>query len=310
MPIVRSDVMPLLEAGLRVDFMNAYRRRSDEGLVGQIATVVQTTLPTQKYGWLGSAPLMREFIDERLPAGLRSANYSITDKTFEATIAVDRKALEDDQYGMIRMRARDLAREAARHREQTVIEALVTGTTSAGIGYDGKQLFDTTHSEGDSGTQSNRASAALSASALQDAASAMMQFKDDRGAIMGIRPDTLVVGPALQWTARELVESEVVVVKGAGTQYSPYKNVLQGKFRLIVAPYLIGSAQNYWFLLDTSREMRAIIVQERRDVPIEFLALDAANSDSAFMRDRYLFGARSRYGCGFGLWQTAYAGIN
>lgn len=308
MPLVRSDILPLLEAGLRTDFLRAYQQMNEDSIAARIATLVQTTLPTQKYGWLGSVPLMREFEDERLPAGLRAYHYSISDAVWESSISVDRRALEDDQYDMIRLRVQDMAREAVRHREQTVVEKLIQGTID-GAGYDGKLLFDTTHEEGDSGIQSNLINGSLSSDNLQEATSSMMQIKNDRGVPMGILPDTLLVGPRLKWVAMELLESAIVVKIDGINQSTPYKNVLQGKLRLIVSPYITGAHENKWFLLDTSRAVRAVILQERRDVPIEFAALDHPGSDNLFLRDRVLYGVRARYGSGYGLWQTAFAGI-
>jgi phage major head subunit gpT-like protein len=290
-----------MEAGLRTEFFRAYRQLSESSIVPRIATVVRTNLPTQKYGWLGSVPTMREFIDERVPTGLRVFEYAISDQVWEASIAVERRALEDEQYDMIRMRVQDLALEAARHREQLVINALLAN----GVGYDGKPLFSTNHEEGESGIQSNLISGALSTETLQDAIAQMMSIKDDRGRPMGIMPDTLLVGPALQWLAMELLESPVVVQVSTSASYTPYRNVLQGKLRLIVSPYISGSDAQKWFLLDTSRAVRAVILQERRDVPLEFAALDRPTHESVFMRDKVFYGVRARYGVGYGLWQTA-----
>ncbi|MBX8801578.1 hypothetical protein HBA92_12510 [Ochrobactrum sp. MR28] len=59
-----------------------------------------------------------------------------------------------------------------------------------------------------------------------------------------------------------------------------------------------------WFLLDTSREIKPIIWQEREDYEFQFLNSD--NSDHVFMRDQYLYGIRARANAGFGLWQLAY----
>ena len=145
----------------------------------------------------------------------------------------------------------------------------------------------------------------------------MMQIKNDRGLPMRIIPDTLVVGPKLQWIATELLSSQVVVVNigdgaaGSGaTAATNYANPIQGKLRLIVSHYLTGAYDDYWFVLDTSRSMRGVILQSRSDVPVEFAALDNPNgSEEMFMRDRLLYGVRARYNVGYGLWQTVYGGI-
>ncbi|MEJ5253559.1 MAG: Mu-like prophage major head subunit gpT family protein [Chthonomonadetes bacterium] len=300
--ITRSEMGYLLEAGLRADFFEAYRRQVEGAIYPRIATVIQTELPVQKYGWLGSVPAMREFVDERMPRGLRVVNYTIQDTVWESTIAVERRALEDEQIGAIRLRVQDLGREAARHKDYLVVKALLDGFTQPC--YDGQPLFSSTHSEGDSGLQSNTTTQPLGPDSLQSAISAMMLFKDDQGVSLGILPDTLVVGPRLRWTAMELLESQVVVVKGGTGDSTPYRNVLQGALQLVVSPYITG---NQWFVLDTSRAVRAVILQERSDVLVEFSALeDPSVSESVFLRDVVYYGARARYGVGYGLWQTAY----
>lgn len=137
-----------------------------------------------------------------------------------------------------------------------------------------------------------------------------MLVPDDRGEPLGIVPDTLLVGPKLQWSAIELIESPVVVYRGnaSDTAWStPYKNAFQGKLKLIVSLYLRDDFEDYWFLLDTSRAVRALILQQRSGVPVEFTAMESGNaSESAWWHDRYFYGVRGRYNVGYGLWQAAY----
>jgi phage major head subunit gpT-like protein len=310
MAITKSDIPDLLLPGLRTEFDAAYRQRIEDGVVPEIATIVNTTVASQKYAWLGSAPTMQEFNDERKPAGMKEYNYTIEDKTFEASIAVDRKAVEDDQYDMIRLRVRDLADRVAAHRHRIVVEQLANGFTKNG--YDGVSFFNTSHPTVPGNTYSNRTTDALSATAIASGFNQMMLVPDDKGEPLGIMPDTLVVGPKLQWTALELIESPIVVYKGNASDNAsstPYRNVFQGKLRLIVSPYLQGTFDDYWFLLDTGRAMRGVILQQRSDVPVEFSALDSSNTDASWWTDRFYYGVRARYNVGYGLWQTAYGSI-
>ncbi|HEY0868185.1 MAG TPA: Mu-like prophage major head subunit gpT family protein [Fimbriimonas sp.] len=310
MALTKSDIPDLLLPGLKAEFALAYKAELDNSVAEQIATVVSTSLPSQRYAWLGAVPPMREFVDERRPGGMSEYAVTIEDKVFESTIAVDRRAIEDDQLDLIRLRIRDLAFRVSAHRQQIVAECLAAGF--AGTCYDGKTLFATDHPV-PGGTYSNRTTSALGATALADAISAMMTVPDDAGIPLGIVPDTLVVGPKLQWTASELVESPVVVYKGNAADNAPstpYRNALQGRLRLVVSPFLTGTSDDYWFLLDTKRPIKAVILQQRSDVPVEFTALDSGTaSDSAFMRDRFYYGVRGRYNVGYALWQTAYGSI-
>jgi phage major head subunit gpT-like protein len=310
MPLTKSDIPDLLMPGLKADFALAYRAEIDQSVAERLATIVSTTQPSQRYAWLGSPPPMREFLDERRAAGLGSYAVTIEDKVFESTLAVERKAIEDDQVDMIRLRIRDLAFRVVQHRQQIVAEALIGGFVSTG--YDGQSLFSTAHPV-PGGTYSNRTTAALSVGALADGINSMMTVPDDSGTPLGVVPDTLVVGPKLQWSALELVESPVVIYKGNATDNAPstpYKNALQGRLQVVVSPFLTGTADDYWFLLDTKRPIKAVILQQRSDVPVEFAALDnGSQSESAFMRDRFYYGVRARYNVGPGLWQTAYGAV-
>ena len=296
MAIVKSDIPRLLEAGLRAVFFDAYEAAPVSW--EQIATVVPSEQDTEKYAWLGAVPKMREFKDERLPAGLLEHDYSIKNKTWEASIAVERAALEDDLYGQIKLRVQSLADEARRHQDELVFGLMKDGFAS--LCYDGQYFFDTDHSEGDSGTQSNKGTSALSAAALQAAFTAMMKFKDDKGKPMGIIPDTLVVPADLKWTAMEMLES-VYAPDTAANKTDMRRNVLSGALSLVVSPYLTDT--NDWFLLCTKRIVKPVIFQSR--TPIEFSALEG-NSENGFMRDQYVYGVRARYNVGYGLWQMAY----
>jgi len=296
MPIVKSDIPRLLEAGLRAVFFDAYE--SIPGDWQRIATVVPSEHETEKYAWLGSTPKMREFKDERVPAGLLEHDFSIKNKTWEASIAVDRAALEDDLYGQIKLRVQGLAEEAKRHEDDLVFSLLQNGFTA--LAYDGQYFFDPDRSEGESGTQSNKGTDALSSTSLQAAITAMMKLKDDKGKVLGIVPDALVVPPDLKWTAMELLESVYAPNVETG-KTETRRNPLSGVLGLIVSPYLTDT--NNWFLLCTKRIVKPIIFQSR--IPVEFSALEA-NSENGFLRDQYVYGVRARYNVGFGLWQLAY----
>lgn len=295
MPLTKSDMPNLLEDGLKTVFFEALD--SAIGEYERVATVVDSSNDEESYPWLGAVPGMREFKDERMPLGLLEHDFSIKNKTWESSIAIERSAIEDDKYGQIKLRVQSLARESKRHIDELVFTLLKNGF--AANCYDGQYFFDTDHSEGDSGTQSNKGTSALDAASLQAAITAMMKYKDDRGKLLGITPDLLVVPPDLQWTAMELLES--TYWPGSQANHKMAANVLKGKLDLLVSPYLTDS--NDWFVLSTKGIVKPIILQNR--VPVEFSALEG-NSESGFMRDQYIYGVRARYNVGYGLWQMAY----
>lgn len=296
MPLTRSDMPNLLEDGLKTVFFEALD--ATIGDYERIATIVPSESDEENYPWLGAVPAVREFVDERMPLGLLENNYTIRNKTWESSVAIERAAVEDDKYGQIRLRIQSLAREAKRHMDELVFTLLRNGFSAAC--YDGQYFFDTDHSTGESGSQSNKGTTALDAAALQAAITAMMKYKDDRGKFLGVVPDLLVVPSDLQWTAMELLESTYWPEEGTTTAKAA-SNVLKGKLDLLVSPYLTDTSD--WFVLSTKGVIKPLILQSR--TPVEFAALEA-DSESGFMRDQYIYGVRARYNAGYGLWQMAY----
>lgn len=296
MSLTRTDTPILLEDGLKTVFFEALD--ATIGNYERITTVITSESDQETYAWLGAVPTIREFTDERMPLGLLEHDYCIRNKTWESSIAIERTSIEDDKYGAIKLRVASLARETKRHMDELVFGLLGGGFSRKC--YDGKNFFATDHVEGESGTQSNKGTAALSAPALQAAITAMMKYRDDRGRLLGVTPDLLVVPPDLQWTAMELLESRYWPGEGSVTAKTA-SNVLRGKLDLMVSPYLTDT--NDWFVLSTKGLVKPIILQSR--TPAEFAALESG-SENGFMRDEYLYGVRARYNAGYGLWQMAF----
>ena len=60
-----------------------------------------------------------------------------------------------------------------------------------------------------------------------------------------------------------------------------------------------------WYLLCTTKAVKPIIYQERVKAELEALD-DAGTSDHVFMKDEYIYGARSRGAAGYSFWQLAF----
>lgn len=81
-------------------------------------------------------------------------------------------------------------------------------------------------------------------------------------------------------------------------------------------PVGAGTVSNYdatgggssWFLLDTSRPLKPLIFQKRRDYALK--AMTSADDESVFMRDEYRYGVDARVNGGYGFWQMGYCSKN
>ena len=307
MPIVRSDIPKLLTSGMKTEFMGAFEKATADYTA--ITSTIKSSKNQETYPWLGSTPKMREWNDERMPKGLSEYNFSIINYDWESSIAVDRNAIEDEQYGQVMIRVRELAVEAKRFYDEMVFGLIAQGNSTTGTGYflnkaiscyDGGAFFKADHSEGSSGTQSNYGTTALGASALQTAITAMRKFKDDQGKPAHIRPNLLVVSPDLEFTSRELLNSTYYPEEGTTTNKLA-TNVLKGIVNLLVSPYLTDT--NNWYLFDTSRTVKPAILQMRK-TPI-FSSL-IKGTESMFMRKQLFYGVDWRGFVAFGDWRTGY----
>lgn len=310
--ITKGDIPKLLLAGMRTNFMKAYEVAVKDH--EKITTTITSGKSSETYPWLGGVPKMNEWKDERIPQGMLEHNFTIANRDWEASIAVDRNAIEDEQYGQIDVRVRELATEAVRFFDELGFTLIAQGTGTSGTSgtiydgvsikcYDDKAFFASNHSEGDSGTQSNKGSTAIGAGALQSAITAMRKFKNDKGKPAHVKPTLLVVPTDLEWTAKELLNSSYYPEEGS-TTIKLATNVLKGSLNLLVNDYLTDT--DNWYLFDTSRVVKPLILQIRQNPRFTSLT---QGTESSFMRKKLYFGVDWRGEILWGDWRTGYASI-
>lgn len=66
-----------------------------------------------------------------------------------------------------------------------------------------------------------------------------------------------------------------------------------------------GGSGPYWYLMDLSKPVKPLILQNREED--ELVSLADPKDENVFRRDAYQFGVRARRNAGFGLWQFAQA---
>lgn len=270
----RPIALALKEAGFFVSVVNAM--------------LIHHDLPSI---WLGDIPGMREWIGDREIQNLTASDYTIKNKSFEATIGVPREAVEDDKVGIYTPSVEMLARSAAAHPDKLIFELLASGFSKKC--YDGKAFFSDKHEVGKK-TVSNMGTAQLSLEAYIAARASMMSLTNGKGEPLGIIPDTLVVPPALEAKAREILVADFI---------NGSRNTMQGTAKPLVAPRLAGHDTS-WFLLSTTLPLKPLIYQERKKA--KFVSKTAETDDNVFMKKQFLYGADSRGNVGFGFWQMAY----
>jgi len=295
-----ADIQLLQTAGIKTNFFTGYR--GTNAIFGNATTTIPSVKDKETYAWLGSTPRLREWRDERVPKALLEHGFTIVNKDWESSLAVDRNARDDDQYGQVKIRAAQLGQGAKTDQDLLFAQTVEAGSATAC--YDGQFFFDTDHAEGASGTQLNYfngASYVFGSPAIKAAVTAMQQYKDDTGRIAGFNPDTVMVPSGLGWAAQELLNPSAVNVTT-----DPSKKILAGRLQIIENPYLTNNgtaANSAWYLLDLSQVVKPFIYQLRKD--FEFVALDKPDSYEAFMRKTFIYGVDARFNFGFGDWRGA-----
>jgi len=157
--------------------------------IARLAMKIDSDQASETVAWLGNAPSLREFVDGRSPAELRENGFTITNKDYEGSIKVKPKDLRRDKTGQLRIRINQLTSRATDHPASLLSTLILNGATA--LCYDGQYFFDTDHSEGDSGSQSNSitydstSTTAPTSDEFGEAVLAaivkIMSFLDDRG---------------------------------------------------------------------------------------------------------------------------------
>jgi phage major head subunit gpT-like protein len=193
----------------------------------QLCTVVPSAGADEKYAWLGSMPGMREWLGPRQFKQLLGADYTLANKHFESSLELLKTDIRDDRLGMMTMLAQQLGAEAAYHPDELLVAAM-TNAESATC-FDGQAFFDTDHSMGDSGTQSNDLSFAAATGttptpaefrdAVHASLKAMLGFKRDNGKpyirpTIGALGNLLVTVPVSLYDIANKAFGQAIVVEG------------------------------------------------------------------------------------------------
>jgi len=134
--------------GIYVNFKTIFNKALEDTKTywEQVATRVPSTSKSNDYKWLGALPTLREWIGERQVKNISAFSYEIVNKAFEATVAVNRDDIEDDNIGVYKPVIQQLAVAAKQHPDELVFTLLKEGFTRKC--FDGKPFFSDSHKIG------------------------------------------------------------------------------------------------------------------------------------------------------------------
>jgi phage major head subunit gpT-like protein len=286
----------LLEPGLREIFYQTTGELAAQSRIPLLFDVLTSTRSFEEFlsvGGMGNWQAYKGAIEYEDLAKLYKT--TVTHEEYVKGFNIERKLVEDDQYGLFRDRPAELAMSAMRTREVHAASVFNNAFSSSYPGGDAVSLCNDSHpkSPSNAATLDNKGTMALSYANVVSTRQLMRAYTDDVGNLIPVNPDTLLVPPELEDTAFEIVRTANVP---STTDYRA--NFVQGFVRnVIVWDYLTDA--NAWFLIDSMAARRCLKWIDR--VPLEF-ALDPTSNFRLESRWR----GYMRYSYGFKDWRWIY----
>lgn len=269
----------------------------------------------ETYPWLGQSPVMREWIGGRHAKGLGENAIEIRNVHFEATIEFLRKHMRRDKTGQLMIRIQDLAQRTNSHWAKLLTLLILAGEATPC--YDGQFYFDTDHSEGKSGTQSNDLAIDISELptsvhgtttlpsveefqlCVSQCIAQIISFKDDQGEPMNegatafnVMVPTTLMGVAYNaLTTMGQVAASQTALEGLKKDFS---------IGVTVNPRLTWTTKA--MVSRTDSAVKSFIRQE--ETAVNF-AVKGDESDFAFDNDAWQAGVDSWRGVNYGYWQNS-----
>lgn len=310
----QSTISALLSQGVKANFIRALNGMDGKDLVSRLCTVAPSSARDETYGWLGQPPVMEEAGSSTASGSatvpvkaLSEGSYTITNKKFWASIAVDRDDWADDQARGLPLRVQQLAQVALAHRNKLVTSMLTGGTSN--LCYDGTAFFGNSHParKDEGGTQDNLlagtgTSTAQISTDFNTAISTMLGFIAENGEpfhASGTSRFAVVAPPALMKPMKEALGASII----SNTSNVQFDGL---SVDVIFEPRLAATDANDWYLLHVGGGLRPLIFQDREPLTLE----DTRDGDAAVLQEQYIFKARARYNVGYGFWQDACKVVN
>ena len=240
----------------------------------------------------GSAPVKSEGQGVSFDNASESFSSRYTHETVSLAFALTEEAIEDNLYDSLGKRyVKALAKSMANTKEVKGADVLNNAFSSSFLGGDGKSLIASDHPLAGGGSAANRAStmADLNEASLEDAFIDISTFTDDRGLIISVQPDKLVVPPQLVFVADRILQSDLRSGT-ADNDVNAIKNtgVLPGGY--VVNHYL--NDPDAFFILTSVNEMGDGLKMFQRS-PME------TSMEPDFSTGNIRYKARERYSFGF-----------
>ena len=271
----------------------------------ELASLQPSTTEFQTFAWPARIPVMRQWLGARVANNMAPYVTTYQNIDYEVSETIGRNKIEDDQYDVFATPLLQMLAEGAKKQpDYLLIDALQNGTATTI--WDNQNFFDAAHPvdmrNSALGTQANNfTTKALTLDNYADVFTKMESFKGENGKPLRIKPDTLIVPPALRTIAQQILfgDSLAPTTMGGITQVGANTNVWKNSAKLLVLPEL-GNEATTWYLADTSKVVKPFVWTLRK--PAEFTYLNNPTDQNVYQRNEFDFGVHMRGNLGYALW--------
>jgi phage major head subunit gpT-like protein len=205
----------------------------------------------------------------------------------------------------------DMGMQSELWLDDLAFELWLRGEDAAYPCFDGKAFFANDHALKAGATIDNLfTSMSCTKSNVAAVMAAMGGWVGEDGRSLRVRPNRLVVPPALEEEGLAIVGSDILArVFGSNTAAAGESNTMKGRLELKVYPELAaaaGGSDTDWYLQDTTRATKPVTLVERKAPKITFKGED--DDDNVFWDDEVVFGVKARGAAGWGPYWLAAKG--
>lgn len=228
--------------------------------------------------------------------------------TWKNSFSVTKEMIEDNKMLSLNQKAVGFIDSYNRSREQYAAALLAGGVTGTATfkgathnckSADNMPLFYNEHPSVIAGgaKQSNKFADAFSVDALGAAESAMQDFRDDKGNVLNVAPDTIIIPN--NYKLKKAVFEAIGSDKDPATSNNGY-NYQFGRWNVIIWPYLgtIEGATAPWILMDSkyNQSRGGAVMIERVKLNVKSYIEDKT--------DNNVWAGRARFAGGFNNWRA------
>jgi hypothetical protein len=215
MAISRAQLLKELLPGLNALFGMEYSRYGEEHKeIYETETSERSFEEETKLSGFSAAPVKNEGSAIAYDNAQEAWSTRYTHETIALGFSITEEAIEDNLYDSLSARyTKALARAMAYTKQVKAAAVLNNGFSSSYPGGDGVSLFNASHPLVSGGTNSNTPSTQvdLNETSLEAAVIQIAAWTDERGLLIAAKPKKMIVPPALMFTAKRLLDTELRV---------------------------------------------------------------------------------------------------